>query len=67
MRRSAREKKDGAVKDFPHNSAKALSESLKEASEIPVDMADAVTTKNYRKRMRRGLRRASRVLRLFRL
>ncbi len=66
-RRSAAAKKDGAIKDFPHNSATALSDSLKEASDIPVDLVDAVTAKNYRKRMRRELKRVSRALRLFRL
>jgi len=66
-RRSAAEKQDGAIEDFPHNSAKALSEAMKEASEIPVDIADALTTKNYRKRLRRGLKNASGALRVFRM
>ena len=65
--RSAKEKKDGAIEDFPHNSAKALSESLKEASEIPLDVADAITTKNYRKRLRRSLKRVSKTLRTYRI
>ena len=64
--RSAEAKTDGAIEDFPHNSAKALSEILKEASEIPVDVADAVTTKNYRRRLRRNLKTASKALRVFR-
>jgi hypothetical protein len=66
-RTSAQSKKDGAVEDFPHNSAKAMSAALKEASELPLDVADAITTKNYRKRLRHGLRRVSRSLRLYRL
>ena len=65
--RSAAEKKDGAIEDFPHNTAKALSETLKEASEIPVDVAEALAPKNYRKRMRRYLKRVSKALRVFRL
>ena len=64
--RSAEAKTDGAIEDFPHNSAKALSEMLKEASEIPVDIADAVTTKNYRRRLRRNLQSVSKMLRVFR-
>jgi formiminotetrahydrofolate cyclodeaminase len=65
--RSAAEKTDGAIEDFPHNSAKALSESLKEASEIPLDIADSATSVNYRRRMRRNLQRVSKALRVFRL
>jgi hypothetical protein len=66
-RSSAKSKKDGAIEDFPHNSAKAVSAALKEASELPLDVADAITTKNYRKRLRRGLRRLSRSMRVYRL
>jgi hypothetical protein len=65
--RSAEEKKDGAIEDFPHNAAKAASETLKEASEIPVDMADSMSTKNYRKRLRQNLKSVSKALRLFRI
>ena len=64
--RSAQAKTDGAIEDFAHNSAKALSETLKEASEIPVDIADAITTKNYRRRLRRNLKSVSKALRVFR-
>lgn len=66
-RASAKSKKDGAIEDFPHNSAKAVSAALKEASELPLDVADAIMTKNYRKRLRRGLRRISRSMRVYRL
>jgi hypothetical protein len=65
--KSAKMKIDGAIEDFPHNSAKALSETLKEASEIPVDVVDAVTTQNYRRRLHRNLRNISKVLRVFRM
>lgn len=64
---SAREKKDGAIEDFMNNSAKAISASMKEASDIPVDIAESLSTSNYRKQLRRNLRRASRVMRLFRI
>lgn len=66
-KRSAKEKTDGAIEDFFNNSAKATSAYLKEASEIPVDMIEAVDTKSYRKRLRKNLRRSSKLIRLFRL
>ena len=65
--RSAKEKTDGAIEDFIHNSAKAVSTSLKEASDIPLDVAESVSTNAYRKRLRKGLRRASDFLRLWRI
>ena len=65
--KSAAMKIDGAIEDFPHNSAKALSETIKEASEIPVDVADAITTQNYRRQLRRNLKNVSKVLRVFRM
>lgn len=65
--KSAKEKTDGAIEDFFHNSAKATSAYLKEASEIPVDMVEAINKEAYRKRLRKGLRRASKLIRLFRI
>jgi hypothetical protein len=65
--RSASEKKDGAIEDFPHNSAKAMSEALKEASEIPVDIADSIERTDLHREIRRGLRRISRAIAVFRL
>lgn len=65
--RSAEEKKDGAIEDFPHNSAKALSEAMKEASEIPLDMAESISTKDYRKRLRDNLKQVSKAMRVFRI
>jgi hypothetical protein len=65
--RSAHEKEDGAIEDFPHNSAKAMSEAFKEASELPLDIAEAVAPRHARKRMRRNLKQLSKTLRVFRL
>ena len=65
--RSAKEKTDGAIEDFFNNSAKATSAYLKEASEIPIDMVDAINTESYRKRLRKNLRRTSKLIRLFRI
>ncbi len=64
---SARAKTDGAIEDFINNTAKAGSAALKEAADIPVDIAEAVNPISYRKRMRRSLRRASKFIRLWRI
>lgn len=66
-KRSAHEKKDGAIEDFVHNSAKAASAYMKEASEIPIDLAESLNATSYRKRLRDSLHQASRVIRLFRI
>jgi hypothetical protein len=65
--RSAKEKTDGAIEDFFNNSAKAVSASMKEASDIPVDIVESINTKSYRKRLRRNLKRTSKLIRLFRI
>jgi hypothetical protein len=65
--KSAEEKTDGAIEDFVHNSAKAMSVSLKEASDIPVDIAESVNTASYRKRLRQSLREASKAIDFWRL
>lgn len=64
---SAKQKKDGAAEDFVYNSAKATSAYLKEASDIPIDAAEMMYTKSYRKNMRRLLRGASRSIRMWRI
>ena len=66
--KSAEEKTDGAIEDFVHNSAKAMSASLKEASDIPVDIAESLNKDTtYRKRLRRALRDASKAIDFWRL
>ena len=65
--RSAKEKTDGAIEDFFNNSAKATSVYLKEASEIPMDIAESTNTRSFRKRFRKYLRRSSKLMRLFRI
>lgn len=65
--RSAKEKKDGALEDFVHNSAKAASASMKEASEIPVDFTESLSGRSYRKQARKSLRRLAGTIRLFRI
>ena len=63
--RSASEKEDGAIRDFIPNTGKAMSAYLEEASEIPMDVAEAINTQTNRRQLRRGLRRVSRVMRLW--
>jgi hypothetical protein len=58
-KQSAKKKRDGAIEDFIHTSAKATSTYLKESSDIPIDLADSVTRLSLRKKLRKGLRRAS--------
>ncbi len=65
--KSAKEKTDGAIEDFFNNSAKAVSASLKEASDIPIDVVESINTESYRKRLRRNLKRTSKFMRLFRI
>lgn len=65
--KSAKEKTDGAIEDFFHNSAKATSAYLKEVSEIPVDVVESMNKESYRKRLRKTLRRSSKLIRLFRI
>ena len=64
--RSARSKRDGAIRDFIPNSGLAMSRAMKEASAVPYDLARAMNTQISRKRLRRQLRSASRTLRRWR-
>ncbi len=66
-KRSSKEKKDGAIEDFLNNSAKAASDFMKETSEFPLDLANMMNKKSYRKRVRTGLRRTSRIIRMWRI
>ena len=65
--RSAKEKTDGAIEDFIHNSAKASSAAIKEAADIPIDLAEAINPVASRKRLRKNLRRVSKFIRLWRI
>ena len=58
-RKSASKKKDGAIEDFIHNSARANSAFMKETSDIPIDLADAVSRLSFRKALRKNIRRAA--------
>jgi hypothetical protein len=55
-KRSARKKKDGAIRDFVPNLGEAMSASLREASSVPIDVAEALNTKSTRRLLRNQLR-----------
>jgi hypothetical protein len=55
-KRSARKKKDGAIRDFVPNLGEAMSASLREASSVPIDVAEALNTKSARRLLRNQLR-----------
>jgi hypothetical protein len=65
--KSAKEKTDGAIEDFINNAAKAGSAYIKEAADIPVDLAEAISPVAYRKKMHKNLLRASKFIRLWRI
>ena len=62
---SSREKKDGALEDYFHNTAKASSVALREVADLPLDIAEAINPVRYRKRLRRNLRLVSNYIRLW--
>jgi hypothetical protein len=66
--KSAEEKTDGAIEDFLHNSAKAMSVSLKEASDIPVDIAESLSKEtSARKQLRKTLKETSKAIGFWRI
>lgn len=64
--KSARKKKDGAIKDFIPNVGTAMGHTLEKASPLPGDLAKIINTKQNRKRLKRQLRALSRSLRAWR-
>ena len=65
--KSARKKRDGALRDLGLNIAKALSESLSASSRIPQDIAKTLDTRSMRRSSRRQIRVLSRFNRVLRL
>ncbi len=63
--KSAKKKRDGAIRDFIPNSGIAMTRALKEAYPIPSDIARAFNTKPMRRRIRRQLRGMTRTLRIW--
>ncbi len=64
--KSAKKKKDGAIRDFIPNTGTAMSRTLREVSSLPEDIAQIANTKQNRKRLKRQLRSLSRTLRVWR-
>lgn len=62
-RKSARKKKDGALRDLLQNSGRGLRVSLKEASALPLDVARTLDSRQNRRRIKRQVRLLSRALR----
>jgi len=54
--RSARKKRDGALRDLAANAAHGVAETLREAGKAPADLAGALDSRHVRKMMRRGVR-----------
>ena len=66
--KSARKKRDGAMRDFNLNVADAIGTSLRQASGITADLARSLNTRGWRRSMRRSLKASARLnRRMFRL
>ncbi len=61
--KSARKKRDGAIRDI----AKGLSKSLRASSRVPYDLARVMDQRGTRRTARRQVRTASRLARLLRI
>ena len=55
-RRSARTKRDGALRDMPRNAAEGMAEALRGASRVPIDLARAADTPTVRRVLYYGTR-----------
>ena len=55
-RRSARKKRDGALRDMPENAAAGMAETLRVMSRVPVDLARAADTPTVRRVLYFGTR-----------
>jgi hypothetical protein len=65
--KSARKKRDGAMRDFNLNVADAIGTSLREASGVTAGLARSLNTRGWRRSMRRLLKASARLnRRLFR-
>ncbi len=65
--KSARKKRDGAIRDFGLNVAKGLSKSLRTSSHVPYDLARAMNQRGSRRMLRGQIRAASRLARVLRI
>ena len=62
--RSARKKRDGALRDLGLNAAKGTSKLLRASSSVPYDLARAMNRRGLRRSVRRQVRGAARFNRL---
>jgi hypothetical protein len=58
--RSARKRRDGAIRDLDVNLADALGATLREVSRTPLDIARSLRPRSTRRALRRSLARAAR-------
>jgi hypothetical protein len=58
--KSARKRRDGAIRDLDVNLADALSATLRQVSRTPVDIARTLRPRSTRRALRRSLKRAAR-------
>ena len=63
--KSARKRRDGALRDVNRNVAKGLGRMLRSSRDLPLDIAKALDTRGLRRSRRRQLRSAARLSRLF--
>ena len=61
--KSSLKKRDGSLRDLGVNLAAGFSRTVRELSGVPYDLAKGFSTKRSRKRVRRQVRAASRLLR----
>lgn len=61
--KSALKKRDGSIRDFAVNIAAGLGKTLRVLSGVPADLAKGLDTKRTRKRTRRQVKIASRIVR----
>jgi hypothetical protein len=59
--RSARKKRDGAMRDFSLNVADALGTGLRELAGIPADLSRTFNTRGWRRSMRRSMKATARL------
>jgi hypothetical protein len=59
--KSARKKRDGALRDYGFNVSDAIGTSLTEVSGIPRDLVRSVSTRRWRRAMRRSLKATARL------
>ncbi len=55
-RRSAKRRRDGALRDLPRNAAAGMAETLRGVSRVPVDLAQAADTPTVRRVLYLGTR-----------